>query len=335
VIAPLLRSSTRGLAATGRDARLRGRRSVARTAEDVFAAPVVGDIVDAAFAGPLPEDLGRSLSEHAVARRVAAEATASPELRATTVAVVESESSRRLVRELLDSSGFEQMVVDALGSELTEKLLRSPEFEQVLVRALSSPQVRAALMESTGGFAEQFAAAFRRRAAELDDHATGRTRGWLHLRPLPAGPDAAPLACAGLASRGLAMLVDLLAAWGIFAIGGVVVGLLAAAFGGIKPHWLAGLLAAVGWTLVLGGYLVLFWTSIGQTPGMRMMGVRVAREEGGAPPGLVRSLVRLVGLALAVIPLFAGLLPMLSDRRRRGLQDLLAGTVVLHDPPRR
>jgi len=334
VIAPLLRTSTRGLAATGRDARLRSRTNVARTAEDLFAAPVVGDIVDAAFAGPLPEDLGRSLSEHAVARRVAAEATASPELRATAVAVLEAESSRRLVRELLDSDGFEQIIVDALGSELTDKLIRSPEFEQLLVRVLSSPQVRAALMESTGGFAEQFAAAFRRRAAGLDDHATVRTRRWLHLRPLPSGPDTPPLAGAGLASRGLAMLLDLLAAWAIFAIGGVVVGLLAAAFGGIKPAWVTGVIAAVGWTLILGSYLVLCWTSVGQTPGMRIMSVRVVRNEDGAPPGLGRSIVRLVGLALAVIPLLAGLLPILPDRRRRGLQDMLAGTVVLHEPPR-
>jgi uncharacterized RDD family membrane protein YckC len=37
-----------------------------------------------------------------------------------------------------------------------------------------------------------------------------------------------------------------------------------------------------------------------------------------------------VGLALAIIPLFAGFLPVLVDDRRRALQDLLAGTVVLH-----
>jgi uncharacterized RDD family membrane protein YckC len=43
-----------------------------------------------------------------------------------------------------------------------------------------------------------------------------------------------------------------------------------------------------------------------------------------------------LGLALAIIPLFAGFVPVLVDDRRRGLHDLLAGTVVLHataEPP--
>jgi uncharacterized RDD family membrane protein YckC len=40
--------------------------------------------------------------------------------------------------------------------------------------------------------------------------------------------------------------------------------------------------------------------------------------------------VRLVGLVLAVIPLFAGFLPILFDRRRRGIADMLAGTVVVY-----
>jgi uncharacterized RDD family membrane protein YckC len=56
----------------------------------------------------------------------------------------------------------------------------------------------------------------------------------------------------------------------------------------------------------------------------------------GEPPGIGRSSVRVVGLGLAIIPLFAGFLPVLVDARRRGLHDFLAGTVVLHgmaEPP--
>jgi hypothetical protein len=36
-----------------------------------------------------------------------------------------------------------------------------------------------------------------------------------------------------------------------------------------------------------------------------------------------------VGLTLAAIPLGAGFLPILFDERRRGLQDMLARTVVI------
>jgi hypothetical protein len=43
--------------------------------------------------------------------------------------------------------------------------------------------------------------------------------------------------------------------------------------------------------------------------------------------------VRFAGLLLAIVPLFAGFLPVLFDERRRGLPDYLAGTVV-HDVDR-
>jgi hypothetical protein len=42
--------------------------------------------------------------------------------------------------------------------------------------------------------------------------------------------------------------------------------------------------------------------------------------------------VRLAGLALAIIPMFAGFIPVLFDDRRRALQDYLAGTTILNAP---
>jgi uncharacterized RDD family membrane protein YckC len=53
-------------------------------------------------------------------------------------------------------------------------------------------------------------------------------------------------------------------------------------------------------------------------------------EDSPAPPSIRRSAVRLVGLVLAVIPVFAGFLPVLFDRRRRGIADMMAGTVVVY-----
>ena len=82
--------------------------------------------------------------------------------------------------------------------------------------------------------------------------------------------------------------------------------------------------------LVVAAYFVLFWSSAGQTPGMRLLRLRVLGP-GGDPPSVGRSLVRMVGLVLAILPLFAGFIPVLFDRRRRGLPDYLAGTVVVYD----
>jgi uncharacterized RDD family membrane protein YckC len=79
----------------------------------------------------------------------------------------------------------------------------------------------------------------------------------------------------------------------------------------------------------VSAYFVLFWTTTGQTPGMRLMQLRVVTAT-GAPPRFWRSVLRLIGLGLAIVPLFAGFLPVLVDDRRRALQDFLAGTVVLY-----
>ena len=92
-------------------------------------------------------------------------------------------------------------------------------------------------------------------------------------------------------------------------------------------------LAAVGWLVLMSGYLVTFWSLAGQTPGMRFMGIRVT-DLRGATPGFVRSLRRLVGMYLAALPLGAGFLLILVDDRRRGLQDLVARTLVIHDTER-
>ena len=59
------------------------------------------------------------------------------------------------------------------------------------------------------------------------------------------------------------------------------------------------------------------------------MGLRIVTST-GAHPGVYRSVIRLVGLGLAIVPLFAGFIPVLVDNRRRALQDFLAGTVVLY-----
>jgi uncharacterized RDD family membrane protein YckC len=71
----------------------------------------------------------------------------------------------------------------------------------------------------------------------------------------------------------------------------------------------------------------------GQTPGMRLLHVRV-QGPAGNPPSVGRSLVRLVGLVLAIVPMFAGFIPVLFSKRRRGLPDFLAGTVVVYDDTR-
>ena len=105
--------------------------------------------------------------------------------------------------------------------------------------------------------------------------------------------------------------------------------IVASLVGGLRPQWLVGLLLGLGWILIAGGYFVLFWSTTGQTPGMRLFRLRV--HSSGAVPSVGRSIVRMVGLVLAIVPFFLGFVPVLFDERRRGLPDFLAGTVVKYE----
>jgi uncharacterized RDD family membrane protein YckC len=101
------------------------------------------------------------------------------------------------------------------------------------------------------------------------------------------------------------------------------------------PDWLGTVLLGLGASLFLVwsiGYFVVFWSTTGQTPGDRLMRIRVCRADDGRTLSARRSLLRLVYLTLAAIPLLAGFLPILVDDRRRGLHDMLAGTVVVSVP---
>ena len=91
------------------------------------------------------------------------------------------------------------------------------------------------------------------------------------------------------------------------------------------------MIAAAGWALTLTAYFALFWATTGQTPGMRLMRLKVI-DRTGEPPHLLRALLRVPALALAIIPLFAGFLPVLFDTRRRGVHDMLVGTTVVYVP---
>lgn len=139
---------------------------------------------------------------------------------------------------------------------------------------------------------------------------------------------------AGFATRALALAID----GAIINVTAVVTGAgvaLAASIVGLNLRSgdpvVAGL-SATGWILLVSVYLVTFWKLTGQTPGMRFMGIRVI-DRSGAPLGRWQSIRRLVGMALAALPAGAGFLLILVDDRRRGLQDYIASTLVIHDAP--
>jgi uncharacterized RDD family membrane protein YckC len=275
------------------------RGSIEDAVDEVLSAPEIARVVDRALAGSLPEELARSLVRHRVLER--------------------------FVGELAESGELERLVTAALASprtlELTDRVLASDETQQAVRHIASSPELRDAIARQTTGLSEEVVGGVRASAARLDDRAEQVVR-----RP----PRAERPIYGGIATRALALATDAALTIVIYMSVVGVAALVASLVGGLRPAWLAGALLASGWVLVVGTYFVLFWSAAGQTPGMRLLRVRVRGPRGGGL-SLGRSLVRLVGLALAIVPLFAGFVPVLFTERRRGLPDFLAGTVVLYD----
>ena len=90
--------------------------------------------------------------------------------------------------------------------------------------------------------------------------------------------------------------------------------------------------AGVAYVLWTVSYFVVFWSATGQTPGNRLLRIRVCRAEDGDVLRPRKSLLRLGAMVVCALPLFAGFLPILLDNRRRGLHDMIAGSVVVSAP---
>lgn len=326
---PIVRAGTESVTSAARSAGAGARGRLETVTVEVLAAPEAARAVDRVLASPLPEAVARSLAEHQVVERVVAEMLASADLEHAIASALENERTTQLVQQVLASPALERMLTEALESRLTaelaEKMVGSPEFDRVLEQAVSSPAVRAALARQTSSLGAETAAGVRRRAIRADDAAERSPRRWLHK-----SPRGQLTAEAGIATRGIALAADAALVWLIFIAVAGLFGLIGSLVGGPEPGWVLAVLAGLGWLLLVGTYFVSFWTGAGQTPGMRLMRLRVL-DGSGAPPGLWRSLARLVSLGVAIAVAFLGFVPALFDNRRRALQDLVAGTVVYYD----
>src|SRR4051812_49320503 len=88
---------------------------------------------------------------------------------------------------------------------------------------------------------------------------------------------------AGVATRAVALAIDAGLAQVIVFGAGAVAALVASLAGGFDLGTFAKLLAAAAWLLIVAGYFVFFWATAGQTPGMRLMGLRLAGPDGLRP----------------------------------------------------
>jgi uncharacterized RDD family membrane protein YckC len=144
--------------------------------------------------------------------------------------------------------------------------------------------------------------------------------------PEPIGGPASGIEFASPGARLVAWLVDGLVAWGlgiIFLLGTVV---LIAIF--VPLGIVAGLVAMVFLFL----YFPYFWQRSGQTPGMKLMQIKVVRDADGGPIGWGPAILRLIGYYVSAFVFYIGYIWIFIDKRQRGWHDLIAGTVVIKAP---
>jgi uncharacterized RDD family membrane protein YckC len=340
-LAAPFRTGAENLAQTGRNAENDARRRLESVAGGVLAAPEAEQVIDGVLAGGLPEAIARSLIEHRVVERVVVEVLERAELERAIdsreiASARETERTEQLVAQVLASPALERILGDALESrltiDLTDKLVRSEAFRHALTNVMSSPEVRSALQGQSRVLAEELAAYLRQHMVRLDDAAERSPRRWFRRPPRPqVAPGGGPsVPFAGIATRGLALAVDAVLATAIFLTGTAVVGLIVSLVWNPRSDAaVVGTVIGIAGLLVEVAYFAGFWSTAGQTPGMQLMHLKVI-DRSGSPPGLARSLLRLAGLALAILLLLTGFLPVLVDEKRRALQDFLAGTTVIY-----
>ena len=152
------------------------------------------------------------------------------------------------------------------------------------------------------------------------------------------------LSLAGIGSRCLAVLIDYLIQGATIWIGFLLFALLISGTAGSGSAAHVNSPTAYKWGLAIGiaipfllhwGYFTLFeafWN--GQTPGKRLMKLRVIQQSGRAL-GLFESMSRNLIRFIDMLPVFyfVGALCVFVNRRQQRLGDMAAGTLVVHSTP--
>ncbi len=243
------------------------------------------------------------------------------------VRLLEGPAFQDAVAKALDSPAVERAVMEALDSGLIdrvwEKLLASDEVQRLIERIAEAPEVRAAIASQGIGLIEDIGRQLSGITRDVDDAVERVVRRVLRRPQREARSNHA-----GLMTRGLALALD----FGLINLAFVAVSALVALVFGQAHHTAAIVIGTSAWLVIGSLYLTTFWSLAGQSPGMRLLGIDIVTDDGDRRIGLRRAVRRLVGLALALLPLGLGLVGVVTRDERRGFHDRLAGTDVIYVP---
>jgi uncharacterized RDD family membrane protein YckC len=265
--------------------------------------------------------------DHGVLERAVAEAVRLGTLDRLVDELIAAGLLDRLVDALVERGLVDRVVEAAVGRGLIDRVVDGMLESGTVARIASSPDVQA-VIPSGASLADDLLRALRRGAARADDSA-GRLVTRL-VRRRRTATTFTRTGNAGLVSRLIALIIDALV---IVAVGLAVSGAAAVVvtlFGHVDVANVIGIVtAAVTSTVAMVAYFTLSWALVGQTLGMRALGLQVVGRD-GRPPSIARALLLLLATALSIALAFTGYLLILWEPRRLALQDRLARTHVLY-----
>jgi uncharacterized RDD family membrane protein YckC len=235
--------------------------------------------------------------------------------------VVAEADAEALVSRAIDSEAADRIWTQILASEKAQMLVE---------RVAEAPEVRAAIAQQGFGLITDIGSRVSKLTEALDDAAEDALLGLIRRSGQEAETNQV-----GLITRGVAAAIDLALFAGLLSlVSGLFASIVPVAFGspdGLPAVAVAGL-GVLGFLLV-GLVFVTFWSLVGQTPGMRFLGIRLD-VDGSDEIGLRRSVRRLLAVPVALLPLGLGFLAIIPSAQRRGWHDRIAGTDVVYDESR-
>jgi uncharacterized RDD family membrane protein YckC len=235
--------------------------------------------------------------------------------------IVAEADAEALVSRAIDSDAADRIWTEILASEKAQMLVE---------RVAEAPEVRAAIAQQGFGLITDIGSRVSKLTEALDDAAERALLGLIGRSSQDAETNQV-----GLLTRGVAAAIDLALFAGVLSlVSGLFASIVPVAFGspdGLPAAAVAGL-GVLGF-LVVGVVFVTFWSLVGQTPGMRFLGIRLD-VDGSDEIGLRRSVRRLLAVPVALLPLGLGFLAIIPSAQRRGWHDRIAGTDVIYDESR-
>ncbi len=159
-------------------------------------------------------------------------------------------------------------------------------------------------------------------------------------------PERVPLhfALASIGNRFLAVAIDhfiqylaiVLISLAVLSFAGMTGNLFGEGFLQDMPKWTVAILIIIIFALFTGYFIFFEWLWNGQTPGKRLMKLRVIREDGRPITlweALARNLLRIFDAVPGfVLPVYSiGLITVFMNRRDQRIGDMFAGTVVVRE----